>query len=324
MAHTKEALEALDKISLRKAAKAAGIDPAGKTDADLVRGIMKAQSGATPADPTPAKKAGSKRAAPAEAPPAEESDAPPAEEPPPPVKKAGTKAAAPKAAPTAATPPATKAAAKAPAMDPSVEARFILNESRMASLEERLATFESSLASEGGEVAPAADESGEEPGVSVEDVQGMDRPTLLKLIADNGITHSPKDSDDILRRRVLVAMEVISDISQPAPWDVVAEDDAPPAEEPAKNLVEGHTRLKLQECTVNRVVAVYLPEDPDFGNKLWRGIVSKDDTGKFFDVTKDPKEVHVSVEEDGSSQYVPVTAIFDGAILPQKEAAKAR
>jgi len=355
--HTETELKAMDAVTLRQVAKGLKINPSGMKGPDIIRAVLKAQSGATPADPDAKKK----RVAttPAESPPDDETPPEEAKAPPPPPPVSPT----PKAGKTEKVKASGKSAGtEAP---PSEEGWKAMMESRLGLLEAAILSIQKGVASavptlaetpapppaksRKKEATPPApppaeipEESGEVPGVEDEAeltpqlVMEMSFEELLAVAKDNQVPLGKKETLKSLQEKFLKMLGAESPEESPEDMTPPAEDEAPPAvaevgpgvaELSAKIQAGTVTNIKFADGKLGRTVAVYFPDDEEFGPRIFRGEIAKsvgDDAGKFWRKNEGVNELCISFPDDETQAWIPLGAVFDGEHIPQKPAPKKR
>lgn len=370
--HTETELKAMDAVTLRQVAKGLKVNPSGMKGPDIIRAILKAQSGATPADPDAKKKRVA--TAPAESPPDDET--PPEEvkesSPPPPAPKAGkteqsklgtAASAAADVARAAVEKVKTSGKGAGTAAPPSEEGWKAMMESRMGLVEAAILTLQKGASatstqtetpappakSRKKEATPPAPsppppvETPEEvPGVEEEDeltpqlVMELPFEELVAIAKDNGISLGKKETLKSLQEKFLKMLG--SEVPEESPEDEAppAEDEAPPAaaevgpgvaELNAKIQAGTVTNIKFADGKLGRVVAVYFPDDEEFGPRIFRGEIAKsigEDAGKFWRKNEGVNELCISFPDDETQAWIPLGAVFDGEHLPKKPTPKTR
>lgn len=352
--HTETELKAMDAVTLRQVAKGLKINPSGMKGPDIIRAVLKAQSGATPADPDAKKKRVA--TAPAESPPDDES--PPEE-----AKAAPPQPPAPKAGKTEKVKTSGKGGETA--APPSEEGWKAMMESRLGLVEAAILTLQKGVASavltpaetpapppaksRKKEATPPApppaeipEESGEVPGVEDEAeltpqlVMEMSFEELLAVAKDNQVPLGKKETLKSLQEKFLKMLGAESPEESPEDMTPPAEDEAPPAvaevgpgvaELSAKIQAGTVTNIKFADGKLGRTVAVYFPDDEEFGPRIFRGEIAKsvgDDAGKFWRKNEGVNELCISFPDDETQAWIPLSAVFDGEHIPQKPAPKKR
>jgi hypothetical protein len=373
--HTETELKAMDAVTLRQVAKGLKVNPSGMKGPDIIRAILKAQSGATPADPDAKKKRVT--TAPAESPPDDETPPEEAKTPPsqPPAPKAGKTEKSKLGTAAAAAADVTRAAvAKVKtsgkggetAAPPSEEGWKVMMESRLGLVEAAILTLQKGATSTPTETpapppaksrkkeatppAPPPPPPSEVPDESAEEVPGMDDEAeltpqlvmemsfeeLLAVAKDNQVPLGKKETLKSLQEKFLKMLG--SEVPEESPEDAAppAEDEAPPevaevgpgvAELSAKIQAGTVTNIKFADGKLGRTVAVYFPDDEEFGPRIFRGEIAKsigEDAGKFWRKNEGVNELCISFPDDETQAWIPLGAVFDGEHLPKKPTPKTR
>lgn len=324
--YTRESLKAKTPMDLRKVAKTLGVNAAGMGNEDVIRAILKVQSGgSTAADPgkktTPAaaaqvaKKGPTPAAAPAKKappPPVVEDDAEEEkeeeEETPAPVAKKGPATPA-KSAPAVKTPP--PAAAKTEALPGATMAKAI------ADLEKRVSALESAIESGAGAAAEAEDR----PLSSKDDILKLSFTELRTACKDNGLKFSPKDKTEALQKILLAALEEYEESAEsaeegeePAEEEGAEEESEEGAEEEEPEEIEfllpQDQLLPIDEFETDLKIRLYDPTNEDLGNKIYDGTITGVDNVDPDNIDESLVEVMFNMSGEAFTIEVSPLAIY--------------